>query len=322
VTRPTARVRIGLVLVALLSSAQSPAPSASVPSIDGSTLLRDLQTLSADAMQGREPGTSGHERARRFIVRRFKESGLETVGRNSYEHPFTFSDQSGQSARGTNIVGQLRGSSGASLAVVITAHYDHLGVRNGKVFNGADDNASGTAALFAIAAHFAANRPDHTLVFAATDAEETGIHGGRALASDPPVPLAGIVMNVNLDMIGRDSTNVLYVVGTAHYPALKRYVEPVRARAPIKLVYGHDSPGAPFGGDWTRESDHYAFHQRGVPFVYFGVEDFEQHHRDTDDFDTIARDFYVNAVRTVTAAVREFDRHAAEIAKSAREERR
>jgi Zn-dependent M28 family amino/carboxypeptidase len=181
------------------------------------------------------------------------------------------------------------------------------------VFNGADDNASGTAALFALASHFAAERPAHTLVFAALDAEETGIHGGRALVATPPVPLDSVVMNINLDMIGRDANNTLYAVGTSHYPFLKPYLERVAARAPVKVVFGHDGPGAPLVGDWTRESDHYPFHQRGVPFIYFGVEDFAQHHQETDESSTITREFYVNAVRTIAAAVREFDRNAPEI---------
>ena len=78
-----------------------------------------------------------------------------------------------------NVVGRIDGTAAPGRYIVVSAHYDHIGVRNGQVFNGADDNASGTAALFALARHFSANRPRHSLIFAAFDAEESGLRGAR-----------------------------------------------------------------------------------------------------------------------------------------------
>ncbi len=285
------------------------------PAIDRDVLRSDLDTLAADDMQGRKPGTPGHDRARAFVLRRLQESGIQPVN-GTFESPFTFTTRREPqlTQHGTNIVGLVRGTRRPDVSIVISAHYDHVGVVNGQVFNGADDNASGTAGLFALAKYFAEHPPAHTLVFAALDAEEQGLRGARAFLQSPPAPISSIVLNVNLDMMGRDTGNTLFAAGTAQNPFLKPLVERVAARAPITLRLGHDGPGAPKVEDWTRESDHYAFHERGIPFVYFGVEDEQQHHRPTDDAATITWPFYGNAVATVLDAVREFDAHAGDIA--------
>lgn len=302
-------------LIAFFDQALAPAVARATTAIDEASLMHDLETLAADDMQGRKPGTPGHARARNYVAERFRESGIEPVN-GGYLQSFTFTTRRAPKTaqRGTNIVGVIRGTARPDLAIVVTAHYDHVGVSNGRIFNGADDNASGTAALFALAKDFAARRPTHTLVFAALDAEEVGLRGARAFLDHPPVPLASIVLNVNLDMIGRDGRNTLYAVGTFQYPFLKPIIDRVARRAPVTLLAGHDGPGAPAQEDWTRESDHFAFHERGIPFVYFGVEDQEQHHKPTDDSATITRPFYANAVATVLDALRELDASAGAIA--------
>lgn len=299
----------------LLCAAAMSLSLAAAPGIDATALLRDLELLASDEMEGRRPGTAGHDRARAYIVRRFGESGLEPVG-GAYEQAFTFAARPGGTParqRGTNVIGLVRGRIRPGLAFVVTAHYDHLGVRNGVVFNGANDNASGTAALFALASSLTAHPPAHTFIFAALDAEEAGLAGARALLDAPPVSRDAIVANVNLDMIARDPGNTLYAAGTFHHPHLKPALQRVARRAAVRLVFGHDGPGAPRVEDWTRGSDHYAFHQLGIPFVYFGVEDVAHHHKASDDFGTISREFYANAVETIAAALEELDRPAAGI---------
>jgi Zn-dependent M28 family amino/carboxypeptidase len=189
---------------------------------------------------------------------------------------------------------------------VITAHFDHLGVRDGQIFNGADDNASGVAALLAVAARLTANPPEHSMVLAALDAEESGLNGSQAFLKDPPVARDAIVMNVNLDMVARDAKNVLFASGTSHYPFLKAYLKDV-ARPPVVLRLGHDMPNVRGEADWTRDSDHYPFHQAGIPFVYFGVEDEAEHHKATDDAGTVTKEFFVGAANTIMAAIRAFD---------------
>jgi Zn-dependent M28 family amino/carboxypeptidase len=283
------------------------------PAIDSAQLLKDLETLSADDMEGRLPGTPGAAKARAYIVRRFKEAGIEPIGA-SFERPFVFRGRGDSGDRaGVNIVGIVRGTRAPGRFIVVTAHFDHLGVRDGQIFNGADDNASGVAALLAVASQVSATKPAHSVVFAALDAEETGLNGSRAFLAEPPVPREGIVMNVNLDMVGRDAKNVLFASGTFHYPFLKAYLKDV-ARPPVVLRLGHDAPNVKGEDDWTRDSDHYPFHQAGIPFIYFGVEDEAQHHKATDDADTMTKELFVGAANTILAAVRAFDANLEAIA--------
>jgi Zn-dependent M28 family amino/carboxypeptidase len=308
--RVVARSVITATLFALFFTASASAQS---ESIDRSALLRDLETLSADSMEGRLVGTPGSARAREYIVKRFKEAGIQPLGA-SYEQPFKFTGRGDQAERaGINVVGVVRGRRSPDRYIAVTAHYDHLGVRNGQVFNGADDNASGVAALLAVAARLNAQKPDHSIVFAAFDAEEQGLRGAHAFVTTPPVPLASIVLNVNLDMVARDANNVLFASGTSHYPFLKSYLEK-NARPPVVLKFGHDVAGSK-EDDWTRDSDHFPFHNAKVPFVYFGVEDEAQHHKATDDAETVTKDFFVGAANTILAALRAFDTNLAAIAK-------
>ena len=273
--------------------------------IDGAQLLRDLGTLSADDMEGRLPGTPGGAKARAYILRRFKEAGIQPFG-DSYERPFAFRSRGDSNDRsGVNIVGVVRGRREPDRFIVITAHFDHLGVRNGQVFNGADDNASGVAALLAVAARVSATKPDHSVVFAALDAEESGLNGAKAFLADPPIARDAIVMNVNVDMVARDEKNLLFATGTFQYPFLKAYLKDV-ARPPVVLRLGHDGTNAR-EDDWTKDSDHYPFHLAGIPFIYFGVEDEAQHHKATDDAETVTKEFFVGAANTILAAVRVFD---------------
>jgi hypothetical protein len=285
-------------------------PPATVPpqtvatvAIDSARLVRDLGVLAHDSMEGRAVATPGSAKARAFLDARFRAVGLQPFG-TSYLHSFTFGNRQTQ---GVNLVGQIRGSALPDRYIVITAHYDHVGVRNGQIYNGADDNASGSAALLAIADYFAKNRPRHSLIFAALDAEETGLQGARAFVANPPVPKQAIVLDINMDMIGRNDAGELYVAGTYSYPQLLPYVRHAVAAAEVKLIPGHDRPGAAAGDDWTTQSDHGAFHAAGIPFLYFGVEDHADYHRPTDDVERIQPGFYVRAVRTIITAIRLLD---------------
>ena len=302
-----------LISIALLCATS--ALLAQTPSrvIDAPQLLADLKTLSADDMQGRQVGTAGSERARAYVIERFKASGLTPIG-SGFESSFTFSaggragapGAAPQAERtGVNVVGELAGTASPRRYIVITAHYDHIGVRNGEVFNGADDNASGTAALFALAKYFSANRPAASLLFVAFDAEESGLRGSRAFVANPPVPAASMIVNLNLDMIGRDPDDKLFVVGTRLQPYLKPIIDKAAAGAPVKLLTGHEDPAEK--EDWTRDSDHYAFMEAKIPALYFGVEDFSNHHKASDDYETMTHDFYVRVVETMVRVVREFD---------------
>ncbi|HEX5831645.1 MAG TPA: M20/M25/M40 family metallo-hydrolase [Gemmatimonadaceae bacterium] len=293
--------------------AVTPAP---VEAVDGARLLADLALLADDSMRGRRAGSAENAKARAFIADRFAALGLRQVsgsGMAGWEQPFAFAARGGSGeVRGANVVGMVRGTTLPDRYLVVTAHFDHVGVGppvNGdSIYNGADDNASGTAGLLAIARALAAAPPRHSVLLVAFDAEEMGLRGARAFVADPPVPIASIAVNVNMDMVSHSDAGELYAAGAAHSPRLRAPLERVAARAPVTLRLGHDRPVPTAHDDWTDQSDQGAFHERGIPFVYFGVEDHPDYHRPSDEVRTITPEFFVNAVTTVLAAVRELDR--------------
>lgn len=286
-------------------------------------LIRDLSVLAHDSMEGRRAGTPGAERARRYLVAEFPARGLEPIapasstsgsgtpapgGADPWTHPFGL----GGGAEGRNVLGVIRGTERPGTFLVVTAHYDHLGIRNGQTYNGADDNASGTAGLLALASWFSREKPRHSIVFAAFDGEESGLIGARAFVQSPPIPLDSIFLNVNLDMVSRSDRRELFAVGPYHHPWLSGPVEEVAGRSGLSLLMGHDRPNLPPGDDWTDASDHGAFHAAKIPFVYFGVEDHADYHRPTDDFDAVPQDFFVEAVETVLDFLVTLDRRGPE----------
>lgn len=270
---------------------------------DAALLLSDVKTLAADDMEGRSADRPAIQKARDYVEKRFRESGLEP-SRQEFEIK-----QRGTTGvlKGVNFIGQIKGKKAADKYIVITAHYDHDGIKNGEIYNGADDNASGSAALFAIASYFKKNQPDHSLLFVAFDAEERGLLGARHFVSNLPVKKEAILLNVNMDMISRSDKGELYAVGSYHYPQLKPALEAAAKKSKVKLLLGHDRPKQG-RDDWTTQSDHAAFHREKIPFIYFGVEDHKDYHRPTDDFENIQPEFYVRAVETIVEAIRGFDK--------------
>ena len=284
---------------------QTNAPQSKI--INASRLLRDVETLSSDEMQGRGINTPGGVKAREYVTARLTEAGAKPFEK-SYIKVFEFTNRAGTKIEGANVVGFIEGGKFKDKYIVISAHYDHVGVRNNEIYNGADDDASGTSALFAFAEYFKKNKPQHSIIFAAFDGEESGLRGARAFVAAPPVAKDAIVMNVNMDMVSRNDKNELYASGTYHHPALKPALEAVAKNAKIKLLLGHDRPEQG-QNDWTNQSDHGSFHAAKIPFIYFGVEDHKDYHRPTDDFVNINQEFYVRAVETILEAVKSFDKN-------------
>ena len=274
---------------------------------DAAQLIRDIQTLSADDMEGRSADRPAMRKARDHVEKRFRESGIQPIGA-AYTQEFDIKLRgSGEVFKGINFVGQIKGREHPEKYIVVTAHYDHEGIVKGAIYNGADDNASGTAALFAIASYFKKHQPDHSIIFVAFDAEEKGLVGARHFVANLPVKKESIMLNINMDMISRNDKGELYAVGTYHYPQLKAPLEAVQKTARVKLLLGHDDPKL-VHDDWTSQSDQGAFHREKIPFIYFGVEDHKDYHKPTDDFANIQPEFYVRAVETVLEAVLTFDK--------------
>lgn len=309
----------GAALVAAVSLAAAcrpaaPRGTAALPmaaAVDSVTLLDDLSRLADDSLRGRASGTPENAKARAFIAGRFDRLGLGVIGAGRVQ-PFTFVNRrDSATVAAANVLGVVRGTELPERYIVVSAHYDHVGVGrpvNGdSIYNGADDNASGTAALLALARHFQAHPARHSLIFAAFDAEERGLQGARAFVASPPVDRAAIVLDVNMDMVSHSERGELYAAGAAKWPALRPVLEQVAAAAPVKLLLGHDTPQPTASDDWTMQSDQGPFHEAGIPFVYFGVEDHPDYHKPSDEVRTITPRFYVDAVRTVLMAVQALD---------------
>jgi len=287
------------VLVALTAAAAAAQSTTASP--DSARLLRDLSVLAHDSMAGRATGTPGAARARAFILDELDAAGIAPAGPSMVQE-FTW-----PGGEGANVVGRIDGRSREDAEVIVlSAHYDHLGIYRGQVYNGADDNASGVAALLEIARLLRAEPLEHPALIAFFDAEEKGLRGSRAFAAAPPVPITDIALDVNLDMVARTS-GLLWASGSSHTSALRPILEDVAARAPMALRLGHDRPGAPEGDDWTGSSDHAPFHHAGVPFVYFGVEDHPDYHGPGDDFDKIDPGDFLASVRTILLGIRALD---------------
>jgi len=252
-------------------------------------LLSRLETLSSDAYEGRKTGEAGSVKSRRFIISQFDTLGVKSLN-TSFEQDFSFNIRE-KKYQGVNVLGTILGTDFPEKYIVISAHYDHLGIENDKIYNGADDNASGVCALFAFAEYFKKNPPKHSIILAAFDAEELGLQGAKFFIKNTTIPKKQIVLNINMDMIGRNIKNELYVVGARYTENLENIIKKFKNPTSIKLLQGHD------GSDrrkqnWTMSSDHAPFHKEEIPFLYFGEEDHPDYHQETDDFENIDPVFY------------------------------
>jgi Zn-dependent M28 family amino/carboxypeptidase len=315
------RIRFGVSVLLLAAwvgaasvpSAQAPA-AVPAPAFTAQELMSHVTSLASSDMEGRATGTPGNAKARAFVLEQFRAAGLEPLG-TAFELPFSFDRRQPAGGKteavkmqGVNIGGICRGRGAKDNgALVMTAHYDHLGVRDAAIYHGADDNASGVTVLLALARQCRQTPWMHDAIFVAFDAEEMGLQGARAFVAALPIPTdRTIALNINLDMVARGDKNELYVAGTHHTPALRPVLETVASRSTIKLLFGHDSGGGQ--DDWTTQSDHAAFHEAGIPFLYFGVEDHADYHKPTDTADRINETFFYLSALTILDAVTTIDR--------------
>lgn len=310
--------RIHLVLLtAIATSAGTAAAQARTGPIKPDDLMRHVNVLAHDSLEGRLFGSPGGAKARAYLVKAFSDAGLAPLS-ESYQQPFSSTTQRDTTPRhGVNLVGIVRGRVNPERYIVLTAHYDHVGIRQGETYNGADDNASGAAALVELARQLRAAPPQNSVLIVAFDGEESGLRGARAFVANPPVPATSIVMNVNMDMIGRNDKNELYAAGTSYFPFLKPYIDTIASRSAVIVKTGHDDPAGARRDDWTGQSDHGAFHGARIPWIYFGVEDHPDYHKPTDDAERLIPVFYAGAINTVLDALRVFDANLAAIMASA-----
>jgi hypothetical protein len=273
-------MRLLPLILTLLAPAGAAAQDMLLENYASSILPRDLRrhvdVLASDSLQGREVGTPGGWMAGDYVATCFAQFGLTPPYNGSYFQPL----DSLPGAR--NVVGVLHGTDTAAGAVILGAHYDHHGMYYYSVYNGADDNASGVAALLEIAEALAALRrsgypPQRTIIFIAFDAKERSMAGSAWYAAHPLTPLARTAACINIDMLGRTDappgadTNYVLAVGTdRHRSPLRQITDGANAARRLHLdidytFYGSDT----FHDMFYRISDQYNFGRHGVPVIYF-----------------------------------------------------
>jgi Zn-dependent M28 family amino/carboxypeptidase len=274
-----------LVLSGCMTSAEAP-PAPAAPAVDAQ-LWSDLSILAADDMQGRGPSTPGGEKARAYIVSRFEEMGIAAPAMGRLQ-PFQATSRRGATVNGVNVLGVIPGTRRGDRYIVVTAHYDHVGAPDGVIHNGADDNASGVATMLALAAELKRRAPEHSVIFVAFDAEESGLLGAKHFVEAPPVPLESIALNLNFDMTARAETDSkLWVTGTYQHPSFRPLLEGIAPVGGISLAFGKDTPQDTGANNWVEASDHGAFFRANVPFLYLGVEFHPDYHQPTDDVERV-----------------------------------
>jgi Zn-dependent M28 family amino/carboxypeptidase len=257
-------------------------------------------------MEGRETGSDGQKRAGVYLINQYKKNDISfPKGANSYYQNVPAAFLNAKRDQGLldseNIWAFIEGSEKPNEIVVISAHYDHVGVKNGAVYNGADDDGSGTVALLEIAKAFQnakkeGHGPKRSILFLHVTGEEHGLLGSSYYSENPLFPMANTITDINIDMIGRrdaahaNTNNYVYVIGADRLStdldnitatANKKYVQ-------MDLDYKYNDPADP--NHFYERSDHYNFAKNGVPsvFLFNGVH--TDYHQKTDTPDKIEFD--------------------------------
>ncbi len=279
-------------LLSLMMVAEAPCPAGPVAE---RAVAENIKFLASDDLEGRFTGSKGGAAAAAHLSRQFGRVGARP-GVKGWLQTFTIAPgipalrdlPPGQKpALAANVVALVRGRDPVlrAEAVVVGAHYDHLGRGHGgslgaagEIHNGADDNASGTTALIEIARRLAACPPKRSVVIVAFSGEELGLLGSAAYVQHPPVPMAQTVAMVNLDMVGRLRNDRLLAFGSetaAEFPAL---LDSLNQVAKFDLKYSGDGYG---------RSDQQSFYLAGKPVLHLFTDLHEDYHRQSDDADKI-----------------------------------
>ena len=273
--------------------------------------IDDIRFLSDDRLAGRMTGSPGADTAAAYLARRFQAAGLQQSAGGWFQ-PFPISRDApaAQIAHvggliGKNVIGVLPGHDPVlrNEAVIVGAHYDHLGLggfgsldpdSNGKVHNGADDNASGAAMLIDIAQRLSAAPPARTVVFIAFSGEELGLLGSAYYVKQPVYPLSTTLAMVNLDMVGRLRQKRLIVYGSRSAAEFPKLLDSLNWYAGFDLKAQGDGYGP---------SDQSSFYAAGRPVLHFFTDLHEDYHRTTDDWQKINVEGFSQVATFVTGLV-------------------
>lgn len=262
---------------------KSAAPQGGTPSITAAEIRAHVNYLASDELEGREAGSEGARKAAAYIAKSFKDSGLKPMkGAEGFLQPFESGDWKTE-----NVLGYLEGSDPKLKheLIVIGAHYDHLGKdpQSGAIYNGADDDASGTSVMLEVAQAFgkAAKAPKRSLLFIAFGAEEKGLLGSKHYVENPLHPLAKTVWMVNLEMMGRGDAGQVTVMLLESLPEpILEAVAGAGLDTELELVDG--------GQAHIQSGDQYPFYKNEIPILcFYGGDNHPDYHQPSDTADKI-----------------------------------
>jgi hypothetical protein len=275
-------------------------------SITSAELSKHLYIVADDNMEGRNTGEPGQKRAGEYLINEYKKNGISypTGASDFYQKVPSEFMKRGFAPKlndSENIWAFIEGSEKPQEIIVISAHYDHVGMKNGEVFNGADDDGSGTVALLEIAQAFKKAKddgfgPKRSILFLHVTGEEHGLHGSRFYSENPLFPIENTVVDINIDMIGRRDTlhpktnNYVYVIGSDRLSSeLHTINEEVNAKyTQLELDYKYNDRKDPERIYFR--SDHYNFAKKGIPAIFFFNGIHADYHQSSDTPDKIEYD--------------------------------
>ena len=287
----------------------------SATAINQAELYQHVKYLADDALKGRKTNSQQAQQAAFYIAKQLADAGIPKLQQaNGHIVPFSYQSSFKQYS-GNNVIGFIQGTNASTKHIVLTAHYDHIGMRGNKVFNGADDNASGVAALLELAKTLNQVPPKHNIVVLFTDGEEVNLNGARAFAQDFPAIFNNTLLNINLDMLaGTDATRSLHYIsskmGTLLNTSQRNVFRQLHTTGWVKVKNGFKDRGyGQLKGNrkWRLASDHGIFYQRGIPILYYGVGTHKHYHQASDTFENINKQFLWLASNTIYQQLRYLD---------------
>jgi len=271
-----------------------------VKNIDSVELKQQLYVFASDSMEGRATGTLGQKKAALFLKNAYKQLGISSPANIDYYQNIPkafFNNRSDQDA--SNVVAYIKGKEFPEELVIISAHYDHLGLdKEGKVHNGADDDGSGTVAILQMAKAFKkatddGYRPKRSILFLHVVGEEIGLYGSRYYVENPIFPLANTVADLNIDMIGRvddlhfDTPEYMYIIGSDRLSTELHQINNLvnEEFSKLKFDYRFNKKNDP--NRFYYRSDHYNFAKNNIPVIFYFNGTHDDYHQITDTPDKI-----------------------------------
>ncbi len=277
-----------------------------IKEIAAESLKTNLTIIASDEMEGRDTGSPGQKKAGNYLIAQYIKAGISfpTGATDYYQHipaAYLNAKYNENLSDSENIWAFIEGTDKKDEIVVISAHYDHVGIKKGEVYNGADDDGSGTVAMLEMAKAFqkAKNEghgPRRSILILHMTGEEHGLHGSRYYSENPLFPLKNTVADINIDMIGRRDTlhsetnDYVYVIGSDYLSTdLYNICESVNQKyIHLALDYKYNDKKDP--NRFYYRSDHYNFGKNGVPAVFLFNGTHADYHKATDEVSKIEFD--------------------------------